>query len=142
MGFSIVAATAIIGVSILICIELMVGTTIPTLTDVHDAYDKMRDRSIEQVQTDITINDAATSANDSNYDLNITVENTGSISLEAVNFNILINGTDQTFSCSESFLHPEKEIYFYVDNLPGTGSRRLKVITNNGISDYHDYTIS
>ena len=46
MGFSTVAATAIIGVSLLVAIEVMVGTTFPTFENVHDSYDKMRDRSM------------------------------------------------------------------------------------------------
>ena len=59
MGFSLVAAAAIIGVSIVMAIEIIVGTTIPTITDVHDSFDDMRDRAIDQVQTDINITNTA-----------------------------------------------------------------------------------
>ena len=58
MGFSLTAAAAIIGVALLISLELIVGTTIPTITDVHKAYDDMKDRSIDQIQTDISITNA------------------------------------------------------------------------------------
>jgi hypothetical protein len=34
-----------------------------------------------------------------------------------------------------------KKIYFSITNLPGTGERRLKVVTDNGISDYYEYMI-
>lgn len=141
MGFSLVAAAAIIGVSILMAIEIIVGTTVPTLTDVHDSFDDMRDRAIDQVQTDINITDVTSEANGSNYDINITVENTGCITLETTYFNILINGTDKEFTCSKSYLHPENEVYFNVSSLQGTGDRRLKVVTDNGISDYYDFTL-
>jgi len=141
MGFSLVAAAAIIGVSIVMAIEIIVGTTIPTITDVHDSFDDMRDRAINQVQTDINITDVTSEVNGSNYDINITVENIGSITLETTYFNILVNGTEMEFTCSKSYLHPENEIYFNVSSLESTGPRRLKIVTDNGISDYYDFTL-
>jgi archaellum component FlaF (FlaF/FlaG flagellin family) len=141
MGFSLVAAAAIIGVSVLIAIEVIVGTTVPTFTNVHESFREMKDRAINQVQTDINITSVTTEANGSNTDINITIKNIGSTSLETSYFYILINGTRNSFTCSNSFLHPEDEVYFNVSSLPSTGPRRLKVVTNNGISDYYDFTI-
>lgn len=142
MGFSLVAATAIIGVAVLISLELIVGTTIPTITDVHDSYDEMRNRSIEQLQTDINITSASTPANASNYDLNITIENIGSITLKTQYFDILVNGTKYEYECYKDYLYPTKQVYFNVRNLEGNGNRILKVVTSNGISKYYEYTIS
>jgi len=142
MGFSVSAAAAIIGVAILLSFEFMVVNVIPTITDTQDSYDMMRDRAIEQVQTNINITDATTSINASNYDHNITVKNTGSITLETDNFDVLINGTKYDFICSKTYLHPENEIFLNVTNLPGSGSMRTKVISENGISDYYEYTIT
>ena len=142
MGFSLIAATAIIGLAIVMSIEIFVSTTIPTITDINNAFDEMKDRSIEKVQTDINITDVTYEINGSNYDINITVENTGSITLKTKYFNILINGTDKPFSYSKTYLHPKNEVYFNVSSIQGTGDRRLKVVTNNGISDYYDFTIT
>ena len=141
MGFSLVAATAIIGVSIVMAIEIIVGTTFPAITDVKNSIDEMRNRAINQIQTDINIIDVTSSPNGSNYDINITIENTGSITQETDCFNILINGTEKQFVCSEPYHYPEKEVYFDVYNLQETGAIRLKVVTKNGISDYYDFTI-
>lgn len=141
MGFSLVGAAAIIGVSILMVIEIIVSTAIPTFTDVHDAFDEMRDRAIAQVQTDINITDVNSIVNGSNYDINITVKNTGSITLETILFDILINGSKNDFSCSKSYIYPENIVYFNVSNLSGSGINRLKIVTNNGISDYYEFTL-
>jgi len=141
MGLSLVAATAIVGVAILMAIELIVGSTVPTMTDVHDSFDAMRDRAIKQIQTDINITDVSSQINGSDYDINITIENIGSTTLETEKFNILINGTESTFTCSKTYLHPENEVYFNVSSLQGSGNRRLKVITENGISDYYEFTL-
>jgi len=140
MGFSLVAATAIIGVSILIAIEMMIGATIPTLTNVYDAYDEMRDRSIDQLQTDINITSVTTTANGANFDLNFTVKNTGSITLKTNYFNVLVNGTSHSFTSEKTYLYPEGQIWFNVTNLAGgAASHRLKVVTDNGISDYKGF---
>ena len=141
MGFSLVAAAAIIGVSILMAIEIIVGTTIPTLTDVHDSFYDMRNRAIDQVHTEINITDVTIEINGSYYDINITVENLGSTSLETIYFNILINGTEKQFTCSTSYLHPENKAYFNVSSLQGTGERKLKIVTDNGISDYYKFIL-
>jgi archaellum component FlaF (FlaF/FlaG flagellin family) len=141
MGFSLVAAFAVISVSLLISIEILSGSLIPMITDINDSYDDMVDRDVEGVQTDINITHVSTSFNVfSNYDHNITVENSGSITLTTSDFTLLINGTAQQFSCSDSYLYPEKETYFNISNLSGGGNKRLKVITYNGISDYYEYT--
>jgi len=141
MGFSLVAAAAIIGVSTLIVIGTIVENLLPAMTEVNDSYDELKDRAIDQIQTDINITSVTTPSNGSNYDLNFSVENTGSVVLETSYFNILINGTDQQFTCTKLYLYPESEVYFNVTNLSGTGARILKVITDNGISDYYEYTI-
>ena len=141
MGFSFVAAAAIIGVSVLIAIEVIVGTTIPTITNVHESFNEMKDRVIYQVQTDIDITSVTTEVNGSNTDINITIKNIGSISLETLYFNILINGTSKDFTCSNLYLHPQNGVYINVSGLPSTGPRRLKVVTDYGISDYYDFSI-
>ena len=141
MGFSLVAAFAVIGVSILIAIEIFIGSLLPAITDIDDSYNDMVDRTVDRVQTDINITGVSVSVNGSNYDHNITLENTGCVTLNTDDFTILINGTFQQFSCSDTYLYPEKETYFNISNLPGGGIKRLKVITDNGISDYYEYNI-
>ena len=141
MGFSLVGAAAIIGVSVLMAIEIIISTSVPTITNVDDAFDEMRDRVISQVQTDINITNVISVVNGSNYDINITVENIGSITLETSNFNIIINGTINSFSCSKSYIHPENIVYFNVLNFSGSGVLKLKVVTNNGISDYYEFSL-
>ena len=140
MGFSLVGAFAIIGVSILMVFEILAGNLLPAVTNYNDSYDEMKDRIIDQVQTDISITNVDTPINGSNYDLNVTVENTGGVTLKTSDFNLLINGTSNSFTCTNSYLYIDSSVYFNVTNLTGSGSRRLKVVTNNGISDYESYT--
>jgi len=143
MGFSLSATTAIIGVAVLMSIEIIVSTTVPTVTDVNNAYDEMKTRSIEQIQTDVNITNVRTIANGSDYDLYFDLTNTGSTTLETLNFNIMINGTIySSFNCSKDYVHPENSVTYSIDNLNGEGIRRLKIVTDNGISDYYTYVIT
>ena len=140
MGLSLAAAAAIIGVSTLVAIGTLTGNILPTTTDIYDSYKEMKDRYVDQIQTDIIISGVTNSSSGTNYDVNITVENTGSTNLETCHFNILVNGESQEFTCSSSYLFPEDVAYFNVTDI-SSGSKKLKVVTNNGISDYYEYVI-
>ena len=59
MGFSLVAATAVICVSLLLGIGIFLGKVLPTFSEIRESYDEMKDRTIDQVQTDINITQAA-----------------------------------------------------------------------------------
>lgn len=139
MGLSTVAAAAIVGVSFLIMINIFSGGVLPVLSDYREAFKNLETRSVERVQTDINITDI-THTGGVYYDLNITVKNIGSINLKTVDFTILINGTNKPYTCTKSYLYPEKEAVFTV-NLTGTGLKRIKVITENGISDYGEHVV-
>jgi len=141
MGFSVIAASAIIGVSVLIALELVVGTTFPIMTDVQSSYKEMKDRSIEQVQTDINITTVTAVSNASNWDLNISIENLGSISLETSKFNILVDGIDKTFVCNDAYLYPQGIVNFIIYDYNADDSTLIKAIAENGISDYFNIVI-
>ncbi len=142
MGFSASAAAAIIGVTLIMILGSLTGELLPSLTETNDSFANMKERAIARVQTDIAINNVSTPTNESNYDLNFTVENTGSVTLNIAYFTILINGTQYPFSSTIEYLYLTNEVNFSITNLSGSGTRRLKVITENGIADYYDYTIT
>jgi flagellar protein FlaF len=141
MGFSLVASFAVIGVSILIALEIFTGNMFPLLTEVDESYDNLIQRNLESSQTNINISTVSISVFGVNYNHSIIVQNKGSITLNTSRFTILINGIYQQFTCSKSYLYPEKEAFFNVSNLPGNGDHRLKVVSDNGISDYYEYSI-
>jgi archaellum component FlaF (FlaF/FlaG flagellin family) len=141
MGFSLSASFAVIGVSILISVEILTGGIIPTITEIDNSYNEMINRGVNKIQTDINITNVNVSTNSSNYDYNITLKNTGSISLETSEFIILINGLLQEFSSSDLYFYAERETNILIKNVTGNGLKRLKIITDNGISDYYEIII-
>lgn len=141
MGFSIVAAFAVVGVSLIMCIEIFTGGFFPMVTNVDFSFDDMGERALEMAHTDINITNVSTSAFGPNYNHSITVRNTGSITLNTNDFTVLINGVLQSFLCPDSYIYPEQQTCLNVSNLPGNGDQRVKVIAKNCISDYFEYVI-
>jgi len=142
MGFSLTAAAVIIGLSVLIATEIIIGAFAPMVENIDESYGDMKNRIVDQVHTGINITNVATTVNGANHNISITVENTGSVVLNTSYFNILVNGTDRQFVCSKSYIYIENIAYFNVTGLEGNaGPRRLKVVTGNGVTDYYAYTL-
>jgi flagellar protein FlaF len=142
MGFSVTASSGIIGISILVIIELSVGSIYPAYQDVTEVYKEMKDRCLEQLHTDLRITSVNTTINGTGYDLNITIENTGSSTIDTTKCHVLINGTLHQFQGTNEYIYPESQEHLNLFQLHGTGDHRLKIITKNGISDYYTYSIS
>lgn len=141
MGFSISAAAAIIGVSVLMILEISLGTLMPVYTDIQKSYDDMRDRAVEELQTSITITCTNTTVNASGYDLNVTLENSGSTTVDTQYLDVLINGVSIPFSCDSSYIYPENNASIQVYGISGSGENKVKIITENGISCYDSYMV-
>ncbi|DAC72474.1 MAG TPA: hypothetical protein DSN98_05115 [Thermoplasmata archaeon] len=141
MGFSLIAAAAVLGFTLFMAVDIITSDLLPTIEDINDSYGDMKQRLGDQLQTDINITSVQWSTNSSNYDYNISVLNIGSVTLHTKDFIILINGTENHFTCSQEYLYPENTVFFRVVDVAGAGEKRLKVIANNGIADYYAYTI-
>lgn len=139
MGFSLIAAAAILGITLFMAVEIIASDFLPTMEDITTSYVTMKDRIQEQLLTSINITLVTRSDNGTNYDYNISVKNSGSVTLVTDTFMILINGTECHFTCSRQYLYPENTVYFQVVNQVGGGQRPMKIITNNGIAAYYTY---
>jgi len=140
MGFSLIASAAILAVTLFMAVEIITSILLPTIEGINNSYSEMKDRLTYQIQTDINITAVSRSPNGLNYDYNITVQNTGSVTLKTGKFVVLINGTECTTICSCAHLYPGATAYFSVTNLAGGGPKRVKIITDNGIADYYMYS--
>lgn len=142
MGLSVSVASAIIAVSVIIVIEISLGNLLPVLTNLNDSYESFKDRAVDKIQSDIDIKSISTTPNGSGYDLNITIENTGSTVVDTNYCNVLVNGTFYSFHSSKNHLYPKKSAFFTIENLSGNGQFRLKIVSNLGISDYETFVVT
>jgi archaellum component FlaF (FlaF/FlaG flagellin family) len=136
MGFSLIASAAILGVTLFLAVEIITGDLLPTIEGINSSYGDMNNRLKDQLQTDINITAASRTVSGTNFSYNISVKNTGSVTLNTEDFKILINGTEYQSTCNRLYVHPENTVFFQVENVTDAGGERIKVITNNGIADY------
>lgn len=140
MGFSLIASAAILAVTLFMAVEIITGALLPTLDGINTSYGQLKNRLTNQIQTAINITTVNRSANGGNYDYNITVQNTGSVTLKTEKFTVLLNGIVYPASCSCIYLYPQNIGYFSLTNITGGGLTRIKIISDNGIADYYTYT--
>ncbi|MCD6468622.1 MAG: hypothetical protein J7L32_04885 [Thermoplasmata archaeon] len=140
MGFSTIAAAAIIGVCVLAAVNTFSGSVIPSISQLNNAYEDLNDRMIERVHTDVVITGVSATSG-TPFNLSITVKNNGSETLDASKFSVLVNGTLYSFNCSSSYLYPEDSVVFTVSGLTERGFKRIKVVCENGVSDYAGYAV-
>ena len=140
MGFSLIAAAAILAVTFFMAVEIITGALLPTLDGINTSYGQLKNRLTDQIQTDINITTVSRSASGVNFNYNITVQNTGSVTLKTEKFVVLVNGIEYPASCTCSYLYPQNTGYFSLTNVTGGGAARIKIISDNGIADYFTYT--
>ncbi len=137
MGFSLIAAAAILGFTLFMGVEIIVSDLLPTIEEINTSYGAMNERMQEQLHTGINITQVQRTLNGTTYDYTVMVQNTGSITLHSTDFMILINGSLCDFNVASSYFYPETTMDFQVVNQVAGGEVRIKIITNNGIADYY-----
>jgi archaellum component FlaF (FlaF/FlaG flagellin family) len=140
MGFSVSASAAILAVSLIMVLEVSMGTILPILTELDESYDALRKRAVDELQTAINIENITVESNASLHDVTIMVKNTGATVIESIHVHVLINGTLTSFICDDDYWFPESHYTLSVDGISGSGDRQVKVVTNNGISSYASYS--
>ncbi|MEM4258229.1 MAG: hypothetical protein QXL17_03640 [Candidatus Thermoplasmatota archaeon] len=141
MGFSLVAAFGIISISVIIGLQIFTATVIPSISETHTSFIHCVNRGMNKIQTDISISNVVIVENGPNYNHIVSVKNIGSTTLSTAQCSIVLNGVVYPHSCPEAYLYPQQTVEFTLEDIPGAGIQRLKVITDYGIADYYEYTI-
>ncbi len=143
MGFETAVVVAIFFLS-----AMVLGTTAYVVISasqdlVDDASYEQNEMQIKRLQTDILIDSSTPTGLAALYDLTITVSNTGSETLRSDKLNVLVDGIIEsyTFAPTTTTWTPDGTITLTVEGLSGAGSHRVKVVAENGISDYDTYSV-
>ena len=93
-----------------------------------------------KIQTDITITNVTLTNNSNNSRLNMTIKNTGKTTLNASSINVFVSGMLYSYSLltAGNTWVPENStnVTIYPMNYTNTTGSRIKIVTENGISDY------
>jgi archaellum component FlaF (FlaF/FlaG flagellin family) len=134
MGFSTSISIVILFVGTL-AIATASYTTIDRSTELlMEAKDTQQERMLDQLNTKITITGIAQQGSD----LNITVKNEGSEVLNSSAINVLLDGSYVTpDSITPSGIwSPDVSINVILADVTPLSNRRIKIIVENGQSDY------
>lgn len=144
MGFETTVVVAIFFLS-----AMILGTTsyvvISASEDIVDdaSYEK-NEMQIKRLQTDILISDSTPVGSAASYNLTVSISNTGSETLRSDELDILIDGTIQSYTFLPTTITwtPDEIKTLIVTGLSGADPHRVKVVTENGVSDYDTYNVS
>ena len=144
MGFETTVVVAIFFLS-----AMILGTASYVVISASDdmvsdaSYEKI-EMQVKRLQTDIVIDNSTPVGSAASYNLTVNVSNSGSETLRSDELDILIDGTIQpyTFSPTTTTWTPDEVKTLIVAELSGAGSHRVKVVTENGVSDYDTYRLS
>ena len=139
MGFSVSGSAAVIFVAAFIGFGMFYSAAANGFERVNDAREDQRDRLLDQQNTDISVVSATWNNSDDN--LVVTVDNTGSETLSVEETDLLVDNDYQTGYDTTVDTDPSTDIWASQEQLEITvtsftsGPDRVKVVTENGIAD-------
>ncbi len=143
MGFSISAAFSIITVASLLSLGYISDSADFAISLVEEGFNTNFEEKYDAYNAEIKIVGISVTSNASSYDLEVKIENKGSVTLETAAFNVLIDGSLQSVDYYDrTYLTPDQNLTLRIYNLPGNGTKRLKAVTEYGNSDYATYEVT
>lgn len=133
MGFSTSASVVIFAASLMYMATILYPFANLSYNRVMDAKKNFNDMQYDKLNAKIVITNTYSDAGN----LNITVYNNGSVTLNASKLNVIHDGTllsTSSFSVSQEGVWTPRN--FINVTLNGITSGRTKIITSNGVSDY------
>ncbi len=138
------AETSVV-IALIFSVFLILGTI--TYSSIDYSNNLVKNAQYEQdtmkkgkMQTDITITNVNLTNNSDNSRLNMTIKNTGKTTLNVSSMNVFVGGAMYNYSLltAGNTWVPENRtnITIYPLNYTNTTGSRIKIVTENGISDY------
>lgn len=142
MGFSVSGSVAIIFIGVLIAFGVMFPTIMDSSQQLGDARSEQSDRLLEQQNTEIIIQNATYDSGANELTVNVTNNGTVSLDINETDFLVdgeyrVVGGTDSSIdgdTTTEVWL-PGEKLVVTITSVTSTPSR-VKVVTENGVSDY------
>lgn len=139
MGFSTSAAAAVIFVGVLVSLSIIYPAAAGSFEGVSDAMESREDRALNERNSDLRIANAT--YDDANDRLRVNVTNTGTVSIDVEETDLLIDGEIRTNGSTavegvagRSIWAPGETLTITVDDLD-TSPSRVTVVNEYGVAD-------
>jgi archaellum component FlaF (FlaF/FlaG flagellin family) len=140
MGLSVAASSAVLFVGFILVATVLFAALNVTLMEIEEKYREAQELQSNKFRTTIKVDNATN--NTTSMFINIT--NTGAVTLKLSGIHLFVNGTmvPSTNITNHSIdgnnatdlWAPDETLYIEVDYV-ASGSERIKLVTENGISD-------
>jgi len=137
MGFSTSAAVAVVSIGFLISVGLLYPAVEQSVQDVSDATDTREDRMLDTRNSDAVLSDVT--YNTTTGVLNVTVNNTGTVTMDAATTDLLVDGTIATNRTTFVDGVADRELWVAGEQLRiearnvTTAPERVVVVTGTGL---------
>lgn len=140
MGFSASATHLVFIAAFLIIGSATYSVLAPTFDSVLDSGDEHSDLMEDQMRTAFMIGSTAVYPDVEDYDLQVNMTNTGTISIDITKLTVLVDGEPQNYVSGAALWSPEEITDIWLFDLPKTGGdHRIKVVAENGVAAYATY---
>ena len=137
-GTGTAAATAIILIGLVVGLMAAQPSLDSAIGDMQDARNEGQEMARILSNSDISI--AQASYNNTTSVLHITIMNEGSMVIETMDIDILVNGTVVAWTPDEIYIYPSRELDVTLSNT--TDPRSIMVVDRFGISDHTESIIT
>lgn len=136
MGFSTSAAVAVVSIGFLISVGLLYPAIEGTVTDVSEASAGQQDRILDAQNSDAEIQNATYNTTDDT--LTVTVQNTGTVTMQTSNTDLLIDGRLETDRTVRVDGQPDRELWvggetLTLETTEAQAPDRIVVVTDTGL---------
>jgi len=137
MGFSTSAAVAVVSIGFLISVGLLYPAVEQSVQDVSDATDNREDRMIDTRNSDAALHEVT--YNNTTDVLNVTVNNTGTVTMDVAGTDLLVDGEIATTRSTYVDGVADRELWVADEQLRieardvTTAPDRIVVVTGPGI---------
>ncbi|GAA0670787.1 flagellin [Natronoarchaeum mannanilyticum] len=137
MGFSTSAAVAVVSIGFLISVGLLYPAVEQSVQDVSDATDTREDRMLDTRNSDAALSDVT--YNNTTDVLNVTVNNTGTVTMDVAGTDLLVDGEIATNRTTYVDGVADRELWVAGEQLRieardvRTAPERVVVVTGTGL---------
>jgi archaellum component FlaF (FlaF/FlaG flagellin family) len=141
MGFSVSATFTVFFIAFLAIGSSIYCAIYNTFNSISNSIVDQHKMMVDAKQTAIAIIDITVTGKSRDHNLELTVENTGSTTLDPSKLSILIDGVLQVNTLASGAWFPKNTITISFQHLSSSiENHRIKIVTENGISVYGTYT--
>ena len=139
MGFSYVAAVAILLSSSLIFFGMVYTGYVQSNVQINGAENQMTHQNYDYMNTQVNLTGYNVTSSNSTDQVTVNLTNTGSVTLSLEDSSVLLNGTLITFNYSSQYLFPLQSGHLTFVSQPGNVS--LEIVYNTGYKQFKELNV-